>query len=77
MYTEQELRYARNVIRRIAREHKTSEAQVRAEMMEAIRAGRANSSASAGWATFHYAGAEPTVEEWILWAAAQAATRRL
>lgn len=43
MYTKKELKYAASIIRRIAREHHVSEAEVRSEMYEAMKAGRDNS----------------------------------
>lgn len=65
--------YAANIIRRIAQEHNASEAEVRSEMYEAMNAGRNNSDpeVQARWRTFHFAGDEPTVEEFILWTASQ------
>lgn len=73
MYTKKELANAANIIRRIAREHHVSEAEVRSEMFEAMKAGRNNSDpeVQARWRTFHYAGDEPTVEEFILWTSSQ------
>ena len=71
MYTEKDLRAAADIIRRIAREHQVPEEQVRADMEEAMNAGRnsLDPAVRARWATFRYAGAEPTVEEFILWTA--------
>ena len=73
MYTKKELAHATDIIKRIAREHGVPEAQVRADMQEAMNAGRANPdpAVQARWAAFHYAGTEPTVEEFILWTASQ------
>lgn len=72
MYTEKELKAATKIIRRIAREHHVPEEQVRSDMTEATNAGRNNPdpAVQARWATFHFSGKEPTVEEFILWAAA-------
>ena len=72
MYTEKELKAASRIIRQIAREHQVSEEQVRLGMEEAMNAGRSNPdpAVQARWATFHFPGREPTVEEFILWAAA-------
>ncbi len=74
MYTKKELRAAAGIIKRIAHAHHVPEAQVRADMEEAMNAGKNNPdpAVQAQWATFHYAGAEPTLEEFILWAAAMA-----
>ena len=73
MYTKKELAYAANIIRRIAQEHHVPEAEVRSEMYEAMRVGRNNSDpeVQARWRTFHDAGDEPTVEEFILWTSSQ------
>ena len=73
MYTKKELEYAANIIRRIAQEHQVPGADVRSEMYEAMRAGRNNSDpeVQVRWRTFHYAGDEPTVEEFILWTSSQ------
>jgi len=72
MYTEKELKAATKIIRRIAREHHVPEEQVRSDMTEAMNAGRNNPdpAVQARWATFRFSGKEPTVEEFILWAAA-------
>ena len=74
MYTEKELKAATKIIRRIAREHHVPEEQVRSDMTEAMNAGRNNPdpAVQARWATFRFSGKEPTVEEFILWAAALA-----
>ncbi len=71
MYTEKELKAAADIIKQIAREHHVSEEQVRLDLQEAMNAGRNNPdpAVQARWATFHYAGEEPTVEEFILWTA--------
>lgn len=71
MYTKKELKIAADIIRKIAQEHHMPEAQVRAEMEEAMNAGRndPDPAVQARWAGFHYAGAEPTLEEFILWVA--------
>ncbi len=72
MYTEKELKAAADIIKQIAREHHVSEEQVRLDLQEAMNVGRNNPdpAVQALWATFRYAGAEPTVEEFILWTAA-------
>ncbi len=71
MYTENELKAARNIIKQIAREHQVSEEQVRSDMTEAMNAGRSDPdpAVQARWAAFRYSGKEPTVEEFILWMA--------
>lgn len=72
MYTEKERKAAADIIKQLAREHHMSEAQVRLAMKEAMNAGRSNPdpAVQARWATLHYAGTEPTLEEFILWVAA-------
>lgn len=71
MYTKKELKIAADTIRQIAWEHHMPEARVRADMEEAMNAGRNDPDPviRARWADFHYAGAEPTLEEFILWVA--------
>ena len=72
MYTKRELKRAAEIIKQIARDNNVPEAQVRADMQEAMDYGRKNPDpiAQARWKDFHYAGAEPTLEEFILWVAA-------
>jgi len=72
MYTKKEKRKAANIIKKIARQNHVSEAQVRADMQEAMNAGKNNPDPAmrARWSTFDYAGTEPTLEEFILWIAA-------
>ncbi len=74
MYTEKELKAAAGIITQIARAHHVPEEQVRSGMREAINAARndPDPEVQARWAAFHYAGAEPTPEEFILWLAAKA-----
>ena len=74
MYTEKELKAATRIIRQIAHEHQLTEKQVRSDMAEAMAAGRNNPdpAVQARWATFHFSGKEPTVEEFILWTASLA-----
>lgn len=69
MLTKRELRTAGNIIREIARNSGTSEAQIRADIQEAIRYGKSNPdpAVQVRWASFHYSGLEPTAEEFILW----------
>ena len=73
MYTEKDLKSAANIITRIAQEHNVPEAQVRAEMQEAINTGRASTdpAVQAKWEEFQFAGEEPTLEEFILWIASK------
>lgn len=63
--------HAANIIRRIARKRNVTESDVRAELLEAMNAGRTNPDPAVQekWAEFHYSGAEPTVEEFIMWVA--------
>jgi len=77
VYTEREMKAAAKIIRRIARESSLSEAQVRSDMQKAIKYGISSPDAAvqAHWATLRYSGAEPTVEEFILWAASIARSR--
>ena len=77
MYTEKERKAAADIIRRVALEYHVPEAQVRFEMEEAMNAGRSNPdpAVQARWAAFSYAGAEPTLEEFLLWTAKQALNR--
>lgn len=68
-YTDKELSAAADIIRRIACEHHVSEDKVRVNLLKAMNAGRDNPdpAVQARWEAFRYAGAEPTVEEFILW----------
>lgn len=71
MYTKKELNAAKRVIAKIARENHVPEAQVRAAVLAAMDTGRRDPDpdVQTRWARFRYAGAEPTVEEVILWLA--------
>lgn len=71
MYTGQELKRAAQIIKQVAQNNNISEEQVRAEMQEAMNSGRNNPDpvVQARWKDFHYTGAEPTLEEFILWVA--------
>ena len=77
MYTRKQLRAAAGIISQIAQANHVSEAQVRMEMEEAMNYGRNNpaSEVQAKWSTFHYAGSEPTLEEFILWVSAMVKDR--
>lgn len=77
MYTKRELEAVTNIIREIARKNNVPEAQVRADIQEAIKCGRSDPdpAVQARWAKFHYSGTEPTAEEFILWAASMSKGR--
>ncbi len=76
MYTEKELKAAAGIITQIAREHHVPEEQVRSDMREAMSIARNDPSPAvrAQWASFHYAGTEPTPEELIAWLAVKTKT---
>ena len=63
---------ARQAIHSVAEEHGTTEQEVREEMMNAMRAGMDNPDPKirAMWDAIPRVGPEPTVEEFIAWAAA-------
>ena len=69
MITDIEKAQVARIIKRIARDNHVSEAQVRADMKEAMDFGRNNHDPAVQheWASFHYDGDDPTVEEFILW----------
>ena len=69
MYTRKELEHAQMIIKVIAKRHNDSESHVRAAILDAMNVSRTtpNPAIQAKWATFSYAGAEPTAEEFILW----------
>ena len=69
MITDIEKAQVARIIKRIARENQVSEARVRADMKEAMDYARNNPDPAVQreWASFHYDGDEPTVEEFILW----------
>ena len=71
MYSKRRLAYAASCIRRIAVEDNVPEEQVRRSIEKAMKRAQnsPDPSAQERWATFHYAGPEPTVEEFILWSA--------
>ena len=73
MYAKKELKRSTDIIKRIAHKHNVPEERVRADMREAMNVGRNNPNPAiqAQWATFAFAGEEPTVEEFILWVASQ------
>ena len=61
------LKRAKRSIKQLAKSHGVSEAEVRAEMEEAMRAGMANPdpAVQARWASIQWRGETPTVEEFI------------
>lgn len=71
MFTQRELKRAGDIIKQIARENHVSEDQVRGDMQEAMESERRNPDphAQARWREFRYSGADPTLEEFILWVA--------
>ena len=71
MYTKRELKVAADIIKQIARKHQMTEKQVRMDLEEAMNISRnhPDPAVQALWATFPYTGANPTVEEFILWVA--------
>ncbi len=71
MYTKQELRKAADIIKKVAKDNNVSEEQVRADMQKAMDSGRNSPDPIAQklWEGFHYAGSDPTLEEFILWVA--------
>lgn len=71
MYTKNEQMWAAEVIRQIASQNNVPEVQVRKDMKEAMEAGRndPDPAVQVRWMEFRYAGDEPTLEEFILWAA--------
>lgn len=74
MFTQRELKRVGDIIKQIARENHVSEYQVRADMQEAMESARRNTDplAQARWKEFRYSGANPTLEEFILWVASMA-----
>ena len=77
MYSELDLKRAAKIIVRIARENNVSEEQVRADMKEAMEAGRNDPDpiVQAQWEDFRFVGKEPTIEEFILWTASRVQCR--
>ena len=74
MYSKAILALAAAVIRQIAQQEGVPETQVRADMYEAMNRARhyGDPSTQAQWSTFRYSGSEPTIEEFIIWAADRA-----
>lgn len=72
MYTEAELRVAADVIGQVAREQHLSVTQARACMERAMNAAMHNPdpAAQALWKTFPCTDKPPTLEAFLLWAAA-------
>ena len=77
MYSELDLKRAAKIIVWIARENNMSEEQVRADMKEAMEAGRKDPDpvVQAQWEEFRFVGKEPTIEEFILWTASRVQCR--
>lgn len=71
MFTEKQKKAASRIISQIARVHQVPEAKVRAELKDAMEQSRSNPdpTVQVRWASFSFSGEEPTVEEFILWAA--------
>lgn len=69
MYSQIELKKAAQNIKRVALEGGVSEKEVRRDMLEAMNAARNNTdpAVQARWETFHYRGAKPTLEEFLVW----------
>ena len=69
--TDDMLEHARIIIREIAREYGVPEAEVRADMLGAMRAGMENPDPEVQkqWREIPWRGQEPTAEEFILWMA--------
>lgn len=69
MFTKEKLDRAAMAISVMAERHGVPESTIRAEMMEAINAGRNDPDprVQAQWAGFTFAGQEPTPEEFIMW----------
>ena len=69
MYSKKELRVASAIIRKIAIDNGISEEKVRADLLEAMNHSRLNPDPAVQekWKTFHFTGAEPTAEEYLLW----------
>ena len=69
MFTTEELKRASEIINLIAAKNHLPEEQIRAELQDAMNCGRndPDPSVQAHWAGFHYAGPEPTAEEFVLW----------
>ena len=69
MYSRTEIRRAARNIKLVALQNGVPEEEVRREMTEAMNAARNNNdpAVKARWETFHYRGAEPTLEEFLVW----------
>ena len=77
MYSEFDLKRTAQIIVKIARENNISEEQVRADMKEAMEAGRNDPDpiVQAQWEDFRFVGKEPTIEEFILWTSSRVGCR--
>ena len=69
MYTNKELRKAQRAIEETAIKVGETSRQFRLELKKAMDAARKSKDPAvrAEWATFEYAGAEPTPEEFVAW----------
>ena len=69
--TDEMMAQGRRIIAEIAKNHGVSEAKVRADMLEAMRAGMENPDPEVQkqWQEIPWRGQEPTAEEFILWMA--------
>ena len=79
MYTTQKIRKAAAVIDQVAEMHGVSRLQVCEALQSVIESGRNNAASSEKsiWNRFHFAGAAPTAEELILWAASLVREKRI
>lgn len=69
-----ELEKAAQMIIRLAELHGVSENDVRADLMEAMKAAKQNTDplVQERWRSFSYAGEEPTADEFLAWVLTQA-----
>ena len=69
MYSRIELKKAARGIKRVAQQNGVLEEEVRWDMLVSINAARYidDPAFNARWETFHYSGAEPTLEEFLVW----------
>lgn len=68
-FSKGELIRACQMIKHLADEHGVTEAEVRSDLLEAMKAGRNNPDprVKEKWAAFHYAGEYPTADEFLAW----------
>lgn len=69
IHTHTEIIAVKRHISELAAQLGIPETKIREDMMEAINSSKNNTDPNVQelWKTFHYAGAEPTLEEFILW----------